>query len=297
MSTVLSVDNIHKHFGRTHAVRGLSFDIPEGICLGLLGPNGAGKTTTIEMLEGIKSIDSGTIYYRNQALRGALLQRYKHRIGIQFQSTALMDYLSVREVLALFGSFYKRPIATDELISLCHLGEFQHSTANRVSGGQKQRLLLAIALVNDPDILFLDEPTTGLDPQSRRNFWQLIETIKQRGKTIVLTTHYMDEAEILCDDLLIIDHGSIIASGSPKALLTEHFEQQRIYLDHTPSIAIAPKLGTVSSANGQTIVDTNQAAALLDLLVQQQVNLDGLQIKTPTLEDLFLKLTGHNLRS
>ena len=162
MSAVLSARGIHKHFGTTHAVRGLSFEIPRGICIGLLGPNGAGKTTTIEMLEGIKKVDSGSIHYMGKPLKGKLLAQYKTKIGIQFQSTALMDYLTVREVLELFGGFYQHTLDMNTLLSLCDLEEFQHATANHVSGGQKQRLLLAIALVNDPDILFLDEPTTCL---------------------------------------------------------------------------------------------------------------------------------------
>lgn len=295
-NALITATDLHKRFKSTHAVRGLNFSIPAGICIGLLGPNGAGKTTTIEMLEGIKTPSQGEIRYRGQRLRGATLANYKHKIGIQFQSTALMDYLKVYEVLDLFGGFYSAPISTDELIRLCDLSEFKDAMANKVSGGQKQRLLLAMALINDPEIVFLDEPTTGLDPQSRRHFWALIASIKKRGKTIVLTTHYMDEAEILCDQLLIIDHGSIIAEGSPKTLLKEHFTAQRIELSNAPNCAIPAELGTATDLGSHISIETDKPAELINLLVASGTELAGLQVKTPTLEDLFIKLTGHTLR-
>ncbi len=296
MTDLLNVSDLHKRFKDTHAVRGLTFTIPKGICLGLLGPNGAGKTTTIEMLEGIKLPSSGKIEYLGKPLKGALLAEYKAKIGIQFQSTALMDFLTVKEVLTLFGGFYKNSLSIESLIELCDLEEFQHSQANKVSGGQKQRLLLAMALVNDPEIIFLDEPTTGLDPQSRRNFWSLIENIKTKGKTVVLTTHYMDEAEILCDELLIIDHGNIIAQGSPKALLSKHFNQQYIELNKAPLIGIPTELGDLEEHNKGITIQTNKPNELIAWFIKNNTDLAGLQIKNPTLEDLFIKLTGHTLR-
>ena len=192
--------------------------------------------------------DSGQVLYRGQPLTASRLKTYKTRIGIQFQSTALMDFLTAREVLELFGGFYEHKLPTEELIKLCLLEQFQQQQANKVSGGQKQRLLLAIALVNDPEILFLDEPTTGMDPQSRRNFWALIRAIKARGKTVVLTTHYMDEAEMLCDNLLIVDHGQIIATGSPAALLQQHFDGEQVRLATRPACPIAAELAQTAPA-------------------------------------------------
>ncbi len=296
MSSLISVHELHKYFGSNHAVRGLSFEIKQGICLGLLGPNGAGKTTTIEILEGIKSPSSGEILYRERPLTGAHKTDYKSRIGIQFQATALMDYLSVTEVLKLFGGFYADPMPVDELVGLCDLSEFAHQHANRISGGQRQRLLLAIALVNNPEILFLDEPTTGLDPQSRRNFWTLINRIKLQGKTVVLTTHYMDEAQTLCDELLIVDYGSMVAQGSPEALLEQHFDSQQVWLEEMPGIEVEPELAIPGTIGDMPVFETRKPADLIGYLVENGFNINGLQVRSPTLEDLFLKLTGHALR-
>ena len=201
------------------AVDGLSLSVPEGVCLGLLGPNGAGKTTTVEMMEGILAPDAGTVLYRGEPI-GA---EFRARAGIQFQQTALPDHLRVGEVLDLFSSLYPRSLPRAEVVSLCGLEELLGRDARKLSGGQRQRVLLALALVNDPDILFLDEPTTGLDPQARRNFWELVRLVRSRGKTVVLTTHYMDEAYELCDEVAIVDRGRIIAQGEPDVLLKKHF--------------------------------------------------------------------------
>jgi ABC-2 type transport system ATP-binding protein len=216
---VLEVRNLVKRYPGVTAVDGVSFAVPEGSCFGLLGPNGAGKTTTVEILEGILPPTAGEILYRGAPL-GA---RFRQEAGIQFQSTALQDFLTVREHLRLFRSLYAQGLEVDELVRLCALEEFQHRDARKLSGGQRQRLLLAIALVNDPQVVFLDEPTTGLDPQARRNFWDLINRIKALGKTVLLTTHYMEEAYRLCDAIAIMDHGRIIAQGPPSRLLSEHF--------------------------------------------------------------------------
>ncbi|MDZ7748831.1 MAG: ABC transporter ATP-binding protein [Halofilum sp. (in: g-proteobacteria)] len=195
MDYLLEAEDLVKQYPGVRAVDGVSFALPAGTCFGLLGPNGAGKTTTVEMLEGITEPTAGTIRYRG-APRGA---EFRARAGIQFQKTALPDFMTVREALAMFARFYPRTVALDELVGMCALEGFLGQYCNRVSGGQRQRLLLAIALVNDPDVVFLDEPTTGLDPQARRNFWQLVETIRGRGKTVLLTTHYMEEAARLCE--------------------------------------------------------------------------------------------------
>lgn len=292
MSAIIEVKNLTKHFKEVKAVNGLSFSIPEGTCFGLLGPNGAGKTTTIEMMERILEPTSGEILYKGQLNN----PKFKQEAGIQFQSTALMDYLTVQDVLRLFASFYDHPLEEKELIGLCHLQDIINHPAAKLSGGQRQRLLLALALVNNPDIIFLDEPTTGLDPQSRRNFWTLIESIKRRGKTIVLTTHYMDEVERLCDQLIIVDHGQIIAEGTPKSLLKSHFEQVFVCLNQTDIPDNLHIDGTLSAENGQLIIETTSVEKTLDQLIKQGVHLHSLQVRNPTLDDLFLKLTGHSLR-
>jgi ABC-2 type transport system ATP-binding protein len=289
---VLEVKHLRKQFGSVVAVDDISFGIPEGCCFGLLGPNGAGKTTTIEIIEGIKEPSAGEVLYRGQPRT----RQFAQQAGIQFQSTALMDFLSVREVLRLFGSLYQRTLPVAQLTALCQLDEFLDRPANKLSGGQKQRLLLALALINDPEIVFLDEPTTGLDPQARRNFWTLIDSIKANGKTVVLTTHYMDEAEILCDQLVIMDHGRIVEQGSPRALLDKHLPLKRVHVawhgEHTPVIAS----GRCVRANGELHIETESVEATLQELMAQHVDLSTLRVQNPTLEDLFLKFTGHTLR-
>ena len=218
VTAILEVKDLVKRFPGVDAVAGVSFVLEAGSCFGLLGPNGAGKTTTVEMIEGITPPTAGTILYRGEPLG----PRFKLEAGIQFQSTALQDFITVRENLRMFRAFYPRGMKLDELIALCSLGEFLDRDARKLSGGQRQRLLLALALVNDPLVLFLDEPTTGLDPQARRNFWELVRSIKARGKTVLLTTHYMEEAYILCDRVAIMDRGRIVAEDAPDALLQAH---------------------------------------------------------------------------
>ncbi len=293
MDYLIEVRDLRKHYGSLRAVDGISFGIRPGVCFGLLGPNGAGKSTTIEMIEGIKQPSSGEIFYRGRHRDADFAQH----CGIQFQSTALPDYLTVNEVLKLFASFYRRHLPIDSLVTLCDLGEFCDREANKLSGGQKQRLLLALALINDPEIVFLDEPTTGLDPQSRRRFWQLIDTIKQRGKTVVLTTHYMDEAESLCDELIIIDHGRIIDQGSPQALLHKHLPHKLVHLEpNGDGLDTAHISGEVTHSNGHLCIETLSVEQTVQELIGQRADLSSLRVQNPTLEDLFIKLTGHALR-
>ncbi|TQV79515.1 ABC transporter ATP-binding protein [Exilibacterium tricleocarpae] len=308
MSAILQVRSLTKHFKDVQAVNGLSFAIEPGTCFGLLGPNGAGKTTTIEMIEGITEPNSGEILYKGKPRDGS----FKLETGIQFQSTALMDYLTVTEVLDLFSHLYPRVLPRQQLADLCHLGDFLDQPAAKLSGGQRQRVLLALALINDPQLVFLDEPTTGLDPQSRRAFWQLIEDIKSAGKTVVLTTHYMDEAEQLCDRLAIIDHGRIIAEGSPQQLLQQHFDYVFVCIDrqdfpaHLDPATLAPSdapagagatpPGVVAVNGSQVAIKSHAVEETLEQLIQQRVKLNSLRVRNPTLDDLFLKLTGHSLR-
>jgi ABC-2 type transport system ATP-binding protein len=290
---VLRAIELVKEYPGVRAVDGVGFEVRQGQCFGLLGPNGAGKTTTLEMLEGILQPTSGRILYRGRPPD----RDSRQEIGIQFQSTALQDFQTVREALDMFAALYRRTADTGELIELCNLGEILDRDTRKLSGGQRQRLLLAIALVNDPRLVFLDEPTTGLDPQSRRNFWGLIETIRRRGKTLVLTTHYMEEAQRLCDEIVIVDRGHIIAQGNPDALVREHFPASVIRLpaDAWPAQLDPPCNATVR--NGRMELFTETVPRTLDELRGAGADLHALKVESPNLEDLFLKLTGHDLRA
>jgi len=293
MSAAVSVLSLCKHYKDVSAVDNVSFEVQEGHCFGLLGPNGAGKTTTIEIMEGIISASSGQVLYQGQLVDKQISQQ----IGIQFQHTALQDYLTVKETLNLFASFYQNTIDQAHLIELCDLSDFLERDNRLLSGGQRQRLLLALALINDPQIIFLDEPTTGLDPQARRNFWQLIKNIKAQNKTIILTTHYMDEAEQLCDDIVIMDKGKIIAQGTPNQLLAQHFEDVFIYLPQSQvSNELISEHGWLKLTDRIEITSKN-VEQTLTLLMGLGVSLDGLHVKSANLDDLFLKLTGHSLQS
>ncbi len=296
MTTVIAVRDLRKHYGSLRAVDGLTFDLEEGVCLGLLGPNGAGKSTTIGMLEGLIKPTSGTIEYRG----GKLDQAYRERVGMQFQSTALQDFLTVRENLMFFRSLYKQVMPLDALVEACHLEEFLDRDHRKLSGGQRQRMLLAIALVNAPDLVFLDEPTTGLDPQARRNFWELVTSVKARGTTVILSTHYMEEAYALCDDIAIMDRGHMVARGSPQNLLAEHFSDSVLELpsadvagltsDQTQDLAMVRKQDRVEIFSS----DVNSSVRKL---LDAGLSLAQLKIRPRTLEDLYIQLTGKELRA
>jgi ABC-2 type transport system ATP-binding protein len=293
MNAAVSVQSLCKHYKDVCAVNNVSFDVQQGHCFGLLGPNGAGKTTTIEIMEGIISPSSGQVFYQGQHVDSQISQQ----IGIQFQHTALQDFLTVKETLNLFASFYQNTLPQAQLIELCDLSDFLDRDNRLLSGGQRQRLLLALALINDPQIIFLDEPTTGLDPHARRNFWQLIKNIKAQNKTVVLTTHYMDEAEQLCDDIVIMDLGRIIEAGTPHALLAKHFEDVFIYLPQSQvSSELVNEYGWNKLADRIEITSKN-VEQTLSLLMSNKVSLDGLHVKSANLDDLFLKLTGHSLQA
>ncbi len=294
MSALLQVEDLVKHFRGVKAVDGISFTIAKGICLGLLGPNGAGKTTTVEMLEGIQPPTSGTLLYKGEPLG----VRFRQEAGIMFQATALQDFISVRETLDLFRRLYTKTLPLEALIERCSLHDFLDRDNRKLSGGQRQRLLLAIALVNDPEVLFLDEPTTGLDPQARRNFWELVQNIKAQRKTIVLTTHYMEEAYHLCDEIAIMDHGKIIARGTPKALLAEHFNDVVLQLPQEDFPVQHDGLTLTVMSNGDAVdILTSDVTSTIRQLLALGVSLAHLQIRPRTLEDLFLELTGKELRS
>jgi ABC-2 type transport system ATP-binding protein len=268
--------------------------VREGICFGLLGPNGAGKTTTVEIIEGVTKASSGEVYYYGEIAAG----KFRQEAGIQFQSTALQDYITVRETIEMFRALYERQADFDEIVAQCSLGDLLDRDNRKLSGGQRQRLLLAIALVNRPRLIFLDEPTTGLDPQARRNFWDLAQSIRAGGATILLTTHYMDEAQVLCDEIAIMDAGKIIAQGSPEELLQKQYDGLIIELpisDLTDDLSGIEH--TLYESLGIIEVITTDVSESLRLLTPHVSNLNQIKIRQPNLEDLFLDLTGHSLRA
>jgi ABC-2 type transport system ATP-binding protein len=290
---ILQVRGLLKEFREVRAVDGIDFAIEPGTCFGLLGPNGAGKTTAIEVIEGILPPTSGEVLYKG-APRGS---GFRQEIGIQFQKTELPQYLTVGETLAMFRNLYLRRAPLAELIATCRLEEMLARDNRKISGGQRQRLFLAMALANDPELIFLDEPTTGLDPQSRRYLWGIVDRIKAAGKTIVLTTHYMEEAQLLCDRVAIMDQGRIIAMGSPAELLARHTTGAAIVLP----AAVAPDRqaaipGRWRQRQNRTEIHTDDVAASLRALLAAEIDLSGLTVRAPNLEDLFLQLTGRELR-
>ena len=293
MTIALEARNLKKVYPGVVAVNGINFAVTEGICFGLLGPNGAGKTTTVEMIEGVTSPTAGEIFYYAEPAG----KKFRQEVGIQFQNTALQDFLTVRETIEMFRSLYERKADIDDIIEQCSLGELLDRDNRKLSGGQRQRLLLAVALVNRPRIIFLDEPTTGLDPQARRNFWDLVQRIRAGGATIVLTTHYMDEAQVLCDEIAIMDAGEIIAQGAPDALLRKQYEGLIIELplaDITTDLSGIEHL--VIANMGIVEVVTTDVSKSLQELAPHVTNLNHIKIRQPNLEDLFIDLTGHTLR-
>jgi ABC-2 type transport system ATP-binding protein len=292
---VHEVRHLLKRYGGLTAVHDVSFALRRGTCFGLLGPNGAGKTTTVEIAEGVLRADGGEVLYQG-APRGA---SFKAQVGIQFQQTALLQFLTVRETLETFGRLFPRRADLDSLVALCHLEDVQGSYNDRISGGQRQRLMLALALVNRPELVFLDEPSTGLDPQARHDLWRLIAAIKGEGKTVVLTTHYMEEAQRLCDEVAIMDGGRIIARGTPDDLIRRHGGLTRVRLprrllgDGAPE-RLAP-LGAVLEGEALCL-PTRDIHASLRALMALGVDLDDLTVQSPNLEQVFLNLTGRHLR-
>ena len=291
---VLEVNNLIKKYGDFTAVDNISFAINSGTCFGLLGPNGAGKTTTIEVIEGIMEPGSGEILYKGRP-RG---KRFQEEVGIQFQNTELPLYLTVRETLATFSSLYGRNTDFSELVEICHLEDILDSDNRKISGGQKQRLLLAMALANDPDLIFLDEPTTGLDPQARRHLWDTVFQLKKKNKTIVLTTHYMEEAQLLCDYIAIMDHGQFLQEGPPAELLANHCQTTSVIIkkDITADKLKHFSQGKVIHKSHELEIQTDDIEACLSELLALKIDLRGINVRSQNLEDLFLKLTGHGLR-
>jgi ABC-2 type transport system ATP-binding protein len=303
-NSILQVENLVKHYGDVHAVRGVSFSVEEGEVFGLLGPNGAGKTSTVEILEGLRAPDSGRV-----SVCGLDPQKdpekLKHEIGAALQSTSLPDKLRVMEALKLFSSFYKRRRDPEELLKRFGLVEKRNTFYRELSGGQKQRLALAMALVNNPQVLFFDEPTSGLDPQVRREIYDIVEELKREKKTIVMTTHYIEEAERLCDRVAIIDHGQVIALGSPRELKERSGDKTRVEVrltrpDSPDTLKNLDGVTDCRELNGTYILQAQRPPQAIVSLVKHLENqgneLLGLEILTPSLEDVFIELTGRRLR-
>ncbi len=301
---VIRVRGLVKRYGDVRAVDGIDFDVSPGEVFGLLGPNGAGKTTTVEILEGLRAPDGGeAIVLGLDVAKGA--DPLKPRIGVSLQTAEMYPKLTVVEVIDLFRSFYATARPTDELIDLLGLGERRNARTKELSGGQRQRLMVALALVNDPELVFLDEPTTGLDPAARRALWDLIRDLKAKGRSVLLTTHYMEEAEILCDRLAIMDHGRILEMGTVDELISKRFKERAVRFDRIDSIddAELARLAAVSSVTHDdqaVLLYSSDVAAtvgvLLALTEARGVEPQNLGIRRATLEDVFLELTGRALR-
>jgi ABC-2 type transport system ATP-binding protein len=301
---IIQVENLYKNYGAVEALRGVSFAVQQGEVFGLLGPNGAGKTTTVEILEGMRAPDRGVarVCGLDPEKSG---QEFKEKIGAVLQSTALPDKLRVKEAIELFAAFYHHHANTDELLKRFQLEEKRTAFYSQLSGGQKQRLALAMALVNDPEVVFLDEPTAGLDPQVRREIYDIIERLKQGKKTVLLTTHYIEEAERLCDRVAIVDHGLVIAEGTPRELKHSSAGMTRIEvrLARPLTNGLLSQLEGVSSSrefDGTHILHSARPPQTIVALVKQleaeNNELQSLEMFSPSLEDVFIELTGRRLR-
>ncbi|MEH7347918.1 ABC transporter ATP-binding protein [Gottfriedia acidiceleris] len=304
MGSIIKVENLKKRYGDFYAVNGISFEVEKGEVFGLLGPNGAGKSTTMEMLVGLRKPDEGTATIAGHVI-GKDSYKIKQEIGIQLQSTSLFELLKVKEIIEMYASFYPSHIPIQPLIDEMLLSEKQNSLVKGLSGGQKQRLAIALALIHDPQIIFLDEPTTGLDPQARRTLWDIILKLKERGKTVVLSTHYMDEAHVLADRIGIMDKGKLIALDTPNNLVSSisaesavefktklpEQEEKFAHLDSVMNVVINHDFVTLYTRNLQASL-----MALLEYTKDQDMTISDLSTRSATLEDVFLHMTGRGLR-
>jgi ABC-2 type transport system ATP-binding protein len=301
---VIRVDGLRKSYGETRAVDGVSFEVQAGTVFGLLGPNGAGKTTTVEVLEGLRTPDSGDVRVLGIDV-GRHADQLKPRIGVSLQTAALYPKLTVVEVLDLFRGFYRSGRPTDELVELMDLGEKRTTRTQDLSGGQRQRLSVALALVNDPELVFLDEPTTGMDPAARRSLWDIVLGLRAEGRSVLLTTHYMEEAEILCDRLAIMDHGRILEEGTVDELVSRRFKERAVRFDAIEGLpderlAAMPGVTSIQHEDGAVLLYTRDVpatiGAVLDAADERRVEPANLAVRRATLEDVFLDLTGRALR-
>ena len=300
---VIRAASIRKTYGRTVAVDDVSFDVQAGEIFGLIGPNGAGKTTTMECVEGLRTPDSGSISVLGLDPRQRV-DALQEKIGVQLQEAQLQKRIKVREAVSLWASLYRKPLDGDRLIEQLGLGDKRDAWFMTLSGGQKQRLFIALALINDPELVFLDELTTGLDPQARRAIWDLVRGIRQRGKTVFLTTHLMEEAERLCDRVAIIDHGRIVDIGTPAELVHRHCPERTVILvSDDPSAeerfrAIAQVRAVEREGAQLTIrgLGGDLVTQVIQCVAEHRIRVVDFRTETPTLEDVFLQLTGHVIR-
>ena len=300
---VIHVASIRKTYGRTVAVDDVSFDVEQGEIFGLIGPNGAGKTTTMECVDGLRTPDRGRISVLGLD-PGRDAYALQERIGVQLQQAQLQKRIKVREAVGLWASLYPRPLDGDRLIEQLGLGDKRDAWFMTLSGGQKQRLFIALALINDPELVFLDELTTGLDPQARRAIWDLVRGIRQRGKTVFLTTHLMEEAERLCNRVAIIDHGRIIDIGAPAELVERHCPQRTVIIVTDDPTAAArfrtiPQVTSVGSEDSRLTIrglGKDLVTNLIQCLAEHRIRVMDFRTVLPTLEDVFLQLTGHLIR-
>jgi ABC-2 type transport system ATP-binding protein len=301
---VIRVEGLIKTYGETRAVDGISFEVPGGTIFGMLGPNGAGKTTTVEVLEGLRQPDAGEVRVLGiDAVRDS--DQLRARIGVSLQTAALYPKLTVFEVLTLFRAFYPSGREPDDLIQLMDLGEKRSTRTQNLSGGQRQRLSVALALVNNPELVFLDEPTTGMDPAARRALWDVVLGIRDAGHTVLLTTHYLEEAEVLCDRVAIMDHGRILEEGTVEELVSRRFKERAVRFDAIDGLgnerlADLPGVSSVKRENGEVLVYTRDVATTIGgvLAAAEELGVEpaNLGVRRPTLEDVFLDLTGRTLR-
>jgi ABC-2 type transport system ATP-binding protein len=304
MNSIIEVNNLEKKYGDVNAVNGISFSVERGEVFAILGPNGAGKTTTVEMIEGLRKPNSGSINVSNiDALKEP--QRIKEIIGVQLQATSLYDNIRVKEAIELFGSYYAKSVPAAIILDEVSLTEKKNSQVSKLSGGQKQRLSVGLALVNDPEVIFLDEPTTGLDPQARHNIWSIVEKLKERGKTVVMTTHYMEEAEQLCHRLAIIDQGKIIAMDTPDNLINNAGIATSIEFTTSKELdGLAKQIPGICKVNNGSVrkysVSTKTVSRILkdltNLCYDNNIELENISVRQATLEDVFLAMTGRKLR-
>jgi ABC-2 type transport system ATP-binding protein len=294
----IDVHDLHKSYGPVEAVRGISFTVGQGEVFSLLGPNGAGKTTTVEILEGYRHRDDGAVsVLGHDPVRGE--RSFKERIGIVLQQTGVEEFLTVREAVDMYRGYYPHPRPTDEIIELVELKPKQNTRITKLSGGQRRRLDVALALAGDPDLLFLDEPTTGFDPAARRNAWRVVKNLSDLGKTILLTTHYMDEAQFLADRVAVIAGGVIVAEGPPSTLAGRESMATRIRFRAVDGVEPPPMAGVDASKATAGLVElrTQDPTRVLHELtawaVDRNRTLEGLEVGRPTLEDVYLELTGH----
>ena len=302
--TVIRCVDLRKRYGEIEAVAGVAFEVRRGEVFGLLGPNGAGKTTTIEILEGIRDPDAGdvSVLGLDPSRQG---REMKSRIGVQLQAASLYPYLTVAELIQLFGRFFARRLSVDEVLTTLDLGEKRHAQTRTLSGGQQQRLSVALALVNDPELVFLDEPTTGLDPAARRSLWEVIGRLRDRGRSVLLTTHYMEEAEVLCDRVAIMDHGRILDSGTVGELVSRRFHERVVRFERIeglddPTMARFPGVVRVADEDDHVLLYTADVPASIGAVLAATdalgVSPDDLAVRRASLEDVFLDLTGRALR-